>query len=109
MPSKGKDAMWCVVMFDLPTKTKTEVRDANKFRSFLFDIGFCRAQFSVYAQFLPHSSRMLSIVKQIKGNLPRRGEVRIVSITDSQWSKALRFTNQKGVIDDDTPQQLTIF
>lgn len=43
--SKGLKYMWMMVMFDLPTETKLERREASKFRNFLLDSGFSMAQF----------------------------------------------------------------
>ncbi len=101
--------MWCVVMFDLPVKTKNQRREANRFRNRLFDLGFCRAQFSVYVQYFPLAARLSTIVKQVKGELPAGGEVRILSVTDQQWAKAIRFSNHKEQAVEEIPSQLTIF
>jgi CRISPR-associated protein Cas2 len=38
--------MWVLVLYDLPTETKTNMRDANKFRKGLLDDGFSLFQFS---------------------------------------------------------------
>ncbi|MEX3507817.1 CRISPR-associated endonuclease Cas2 [Corynebacterium sp. 32222D000AT] len=109
MPAKGSEPVWCVVMFDLPVKTKKETRDANKFRNHLLDLGFCRAQLSVYVQYFPLASRVAATVKQIKTELPSGGDIRILSVTDAQWSKVIRFSKEKEVPADTTPSQLVIF
>ncbi|WP_369408570.1 MULTISPECIES: CRISPR-associated endonuclease Cas2 [Corynebacterium] len=101
--------MWCVVMFDLPVKTKNQRREANRFRNRLFDLGFCRAQFSVYVQYFPLAARLSTIVKQVKCELPAGGEVRILSVTDQQWAKAIRFSSHKEQAVEKIPSQLTIF
>ncbi|WP_151529578.1 MULTISPECIES: CRISPR-associated endonuclease Cas2 [Corynebacterium] len=109
MPAKDSEPVWCVVMFDLPVKTKNQRREANRFRNRLFDLGFCRAQFSVYVQYFPLAARLSTIVKQVKGELPAGGEVRILSVTDQQWAKAIRFSNHKEQAVEEIPSQLTIF
>nr|WP_255550209.1 CRISPR-associated endonuclease Cas2 [Corynebacterium sp. TAE3-ERU2] len=96
-------------MFDLPVKTKNQRREANRFRNRLFDLGFCRAQYSVYVQYFPLAARLSTIVKQVKGELPAGGEVRILSVTDQQWAKAIRFSNHKEQAVEEIPSQLTIF
>lgn len=101
--------MWCVVMFDLPVQSKVQTREANRFRNRLLDLGFCRAQFSVYVQYFPLASRIATTVKSIKGSIPLGGDIRIVTITDHQWSKALRFSNSKPSDVEEKPSQLTIF
>ena len=87
--------MWCVVMFDLPVKTKSQSKEANRFRNHLLDLGFCRSQLSVYVQYFPLASRIAATVKQIKTALPDGGDSRIVSITDNQWAKAIRFSKSE--------------
>ncbi len=101
--------MWCVVMFDLPVLTKKERREATRFRNMLQDVGFCRAQFSVYVQYFPLASRIASTVKTIKQNLPAGGDVRILSVTDTQWSKTIRYSNSKEDSYEEKPEQMTIF
>lgn len=101
--------MWCVVMFDLPVKKKQERTAATKFREHLYDLGFSRAQFSVYVQYLPLGARLTSIVKQIKTKLPNGGDVRIICVSDHQWSKAIRFSNTETASSEEPPSQLTIF
>lgn len=101
--------MWCVVMFDLPVKTKAQRKSATHFRNTLLDNGFCMAQYSVYVQFLPLASRVHSLVKIIKGELPPGGDVRILTVTDNQWAKTIRFSNSKQEDVEDIPSQLAIF
>lgn len=101
--------MWCVVMFDLPVKTKSQCKEANRFRNHLLDLGFCRSQLSVYVQYFPLASRIASTVKQIKAELPDGGDIRIVSITDIQWAKAIRFSKSEPTQIEEKPAQLLIF
>ncbi|MDC7067981.1 CRISPR-associated endonuclease Cas2 [Corynebacterium pseudodiphtheriticum] len=109
MPTKDSEPMWCVVMFDLPVKTKKQTREANRFRNHLLDLGFCRSQLSVYVQYFPLASRIAKTVKEIKTNLPDGGEVRIVSVTDNQWAKAIRFSKHQEAEVEEKPTQLLIF
>lgn len=109
MPRKGEDDVWCMVMFDLPVKTKAQRREATRFRSQLADLGFGMVQLSVYAQYLPLASRLSALVKAIKANLPAGGDVRILSIRDQQWAGAIRFSNTEPTTPEDKPEQLTIF
>ncbi|AHI23434.1 CRISPR-associated endonuclease Cas2 [Corynebacterium vitaeruminis] len=109
MPRRDSEPVWCVVMFDLPVKTKAERKAATHFRNSLLDIGFCMAQYSVYVQFLPLASRIHALVKSIKQDLPPGGDIRILSVTDNQWSKTIRFSNAKPEQPEDAPSQLMIF
>ncbi len=47
MKSEEARFMWLFVFFDLPVGTKTERRNATRFREFLKDNGFMMLQFSV--------------------------------------------------------------
>lgn len=109
MPAREDDPMWCLVMFDLPTLTKTERREATRFRNLLLDLGFWRAQWSVYVRFTPTAGGSATTVRDIKANLPPGGEVRVVFITDIQWAKALRFSQAVADLSVEKPSQLAIF
>ena len=101
--------MWSMVMFDLPVKTKEQRSCATRFRVLLLDLGYQRAQFSVYVRFSPSVSSILPTVGRIKKKLPAGGEVRIVTVTDKQWATALRFSNAKTETSENAPSQLAIF
>lgn len=109
MSPKAEDAVWSLVMFDLPVQTKAERRHATAFRQLLLDLGYQRIQFSVYARFSPSVSSLIPTIGTIKCNLPEGGEVRILSLTDHQFATALRFSNAAAVEVEGTPSQLAIF
>ncbi len=111
MPSKAhKDGgMWCLVMFDLPVQSKEQRREATAFRNSLLDDGFSMVQFSVYVQYLPLGVNLSRIANTLKSRLPDNGEVRVLPVTDKQWSEAFRFSNGSQQADSETPQQLQIF
>lgn len=103
------DAMWCLVMFDLPVKTAEQRREATRFRNCLKDLGLSMVQLSVYCQYMPRFHMAKHTVGEILGALPDQGQVRIVYVTDKQWSKALRFSNTVSIAQEEAPSQLTIF
>ncbi|MDO4761815.1 MAG: CRISPR-associated endonuclease Cas2 [Corynebacterium sp.] len=109
MPRKGEAPVWCIVMFDLPVGSKRQRKEASRFRNQLLDLGFARAQLSVYAQYLPLASGVSRLAKTIKKELPHGGDVRILSVSDVQWSKMIRFSNAEEAKAEETPSQLTIF
>ncbi len=98
-----------MVTFDLPVETKEQRRQATAFRNLLLDNGYQRAQYSVYVRFSPTAQAILSTVGVIKSNLPTGGEVRIIFVTDHQWTKALRFCDDVASLPERAPTQLTIF
>lgn len=103
------DAVWCLVMFDLPVGTKQERAHATGFRNMLLDLGFDMVQFSVYVRYTPSSGGAKGHVDAICLNLPPGGDVRILHMTDRQWAKALRFSAEEPVEVEEPPQLLTIF
>nr|WP_245532354.1 CRISPR-associated endonuclease Cas2 [Corynebacterium caspium] len=96
-------------MFDLPVKTVTQRRSATSFRKHLLKLGFFMTQLSVYVKYLPATGRSVSLVKSIKQALPTGGVVQILSITDKQWSKSIRFIQKTEVKTEEAPTQLAIF
>jgi len=107
--SESDEPVWSLVMFDLPVKTKMQRKAATDFRNLLLDEGYQMAQFSVYARFSPSVHSILPTIGTIKRNVPTGGEVRILTVTDHQWSRTLRYTNACEDPVDSAPLQLTIF
>lgn len=103
------DAVWCVVMFDLPVKTKAERHEATKFRKLLVDAGYSMIQFSVYGKYSPTTKSNMQIEQFIKAHLPAKGEVRIFHLTDNQWASATRFRSKKRVSNEESPEQFVLF
>ncbi|MFR0557730.1 CRISPR-associated endonuclease Cas2 [Pseudoscardovia radai] len=104
--------MWCVVMFDLPVETKMERRAATQFRDLLLDQGFMMVQFSVYARYTPTLGGNRSSVEFIKKNIPAKGKVRILNLSDHQWAQSFHsYDSQIGNPNDGptAPGALTLF
>ena len=109
MEKKRYDPVWCVVMFDLPTKTMQERREAGQFRKLLLDYGFAQVQFSVYGIYSPSVASNMKVERLIRRNLPATGEVRIFHLTDHQWASATRFRSRKPVKNEESPSQMLLF
>lgn len=108
-PGMADDPMWCVVMFDLPTKTKQERREYQAFRNMLLDNGFVRTQYSIYAKFSPSGVLSQRTIKAIKVAVPPAGEIRILHVSDKQWASTIRFYNAVEEISKEKPDQLSLF
>jgi len=101
--------MWVITLFDLPVDSRQNRRHYTKFHNFLIDSGFVMLQYSVYARALPSPERAKAVENDVIANLPPEGEVRILSITDSQFSRMKLFCKQKRQKVEKQPDQLSFF
>lgn len=101
--------MWCLVMFDLPVKTKLQRHSATAFRHLLIDMGYSMVQYSVYVRYTPTQAGNRSTIQTLKANLPANGYIRVLHISDHQWSSSLRFSNMKREDENETPELFTLF
>ena len=101
--------MWVMVLFDLPTATKSERRIAQQFRKGLQQDGFVMFQFSIYIRFCQSMENSLVHTKRVKSLLPEKGKVGIFSITDKQFGRMEIFHGVKQADPTSVPQQLELF
>ena len=102
-------SMWVLVFFDLPTDTKTERKAASRFRKQLLDDGFGIFQFSIYTRFCASRENAAVHIKRAKNNLPKKGKVAIMQITDKQFGMIELFHGKKEIDPDVPSQQLELF
>ena len=105
----GYRLMWILVMFDLPTDTRPQRKEATKFRNFLLDEGFERSQFSVYARFVNGKEAFSTRVNRIERHLPTAGDVQILNFTDRQYRDIVHFSDQGRKRARRNPEQLVMF
>lgn len=101
--------MWVMVLFDLPTETKKERRDASQFRKKLLESGFMMFQFSIYMRFCQSMENAEMHTKRVKNILPEKGKVGIFAITDKQFGRMEIFHGVKKQETNPPAQQLTLF
>jgi len=89
--------MRLLLFFDLPMITKEERRIYSKFRKYLINNGFTMLQFSVYAKIFPNRTSLTQYIEGLKRNLPTKGSVRIMSVTEKQYEKMLILVGGKTV------------
>ena len=94
----GYRLMWLIVLFDLPVTTKKDRKIASKFRQTLVNIGYEMVQFSVYMKFAYSKEQSETIISQLTQHTPAVGNVKIIRITDKQFSQILH-------LGDHTPRQ----
>lgn len=102
-------SMWVLVFFDLPTETRTERKVAARFRKNLLDDGFAMFQFSIYMRFCASRENASVHIRRTKNNLPKKGKVCVMQITDKQFGMMELFHGQKEVEPEQPSQQLELF
>lgn len=101
--------MWLFVFFDLPTQKKTDRKNYTRFRKSLQKDGFTMMQYSVYTRHCASSESAQVHVKRVKSNLPPKGHVSILQITDKQYGNITNFWGVKTNPLPETPKQLELF
>ena len=102
-------AMWVLVAFDLPTETKKDTRNYRKFVDVLEKDGFSRFQFSIFIRHCPSMENAKVHSKRVKMNLPPKGKVGIIQITDRQFGLMELFVSSKKEEIPQPMQQLELF
>ena len=102
-------SMWLFVMFDLPTSTKSERRRYTSFRKELQRRAFSMLQFSVYARCYPSEDAASRMRVQIQDFIPKRGKVRLLSVTDHQFGKMDSFFGSQFQDVEQPLDQLLLF
>jgi len=79
--------MRLIVLFDLPTKTKTDRRKYSEFRKFLLSKGYLMLQYSVYVKIFGNRDSTINHIEIVKKNVPQKGQIRILMLTEKQFSR----------------------
>ena len=101
--------MWVVVLFDLPTETKKQRKDAHDFRLGMIKDGFLMFQYSFYMRFCPSKEHAQTHRNRVKKMVPKDGFVCILLITDRQYSLMELFRGAVLTGAEPAPQQLELF
>lgn len=101
--------MWLLVLFDLPTETKRDIRAYTVFRKNLIKDGFTMFQFSIYIRHCASIENAEVHIKRVKSFLPEYGKVGIICITDKQFGNIELFFGKKPFAPNAPGQQLELF
>lgn len=101
--------MWVMVLFDLPTVTKKDLREYTMFRKRLMNDGFTMFQFSIYVRYCASMENAEVHRKRVKAILPPFGKVGIMCITDKQFANIELFFGKKPKKPNAPGQQLELF
>jgi CRISPR-associated protein Cas2 len=105
----GARAVWLLALFDLPVVTREQRSHASRFRERLRDDGFVMLQYSVYARPCPNEENARVHFERIRMALPPEGEVRVLTLTDMQFSRMKVFRGASVRQTEKPPVQLTLF
>jgi len=100
--------LWLFVFFDLPVGTKVERRSATRFRNFLKDDGYMMLQYSVYARVARGEDAASKHVQRVTKNLPQRGSVRALQVTDKQYARMRLLLGEAKKNERVAPQQMVL-
>lgn len=78
--------MRLLVLFDLPTVTKSERRAYTVFRRFLLNDGYDMIQFSVYGRIVNGRDAEQKHMQRLVASLPSDGSIRVLSVTEKQYA-----------------------
>lgn len=101
--------MWVLVFFDLPTETKQDRKSYATFRKKMLADGFQMFQFSIYMRHCSSRENAEVHIKRTKANLPDRGHVGIMCITDKQFGMMELYVGHEPAPVRPPPQQLELF
>lgn len=102
--------MRIIVFFDLPVKTKSERREATRFRNFLLADGYHMLQYSVYARVCNGMDAVEKHRVRVRQNLPNNGAIRLLVITEKQYESIdILLGNLTQADEPFQSEQLTIF
>ena len=101
--------MWLFVFFDLPVETKKERKAAANFRKNIMKDGFNMMQFSVYNRHCASDESAQVHIKKTKGNVPEKGQVSILKVTDKQYGDIINIWGAKEKPLPPGPTQMEMF
>jgi len=105
----GWRSMWVIAMFDLPVDTKAARRAYTRFRKDLLEDGFTMMQFSIYIRHCASIDNAEMHASRMGARIPKRGEVRFLTITDNQFSRIKVYFGKMRKEAPIAPSQLQLF
>ena len=99
--------LWVTVLFDLPVSTKKQRDSATRFRNALLNSGFYMVQFSVYMKHVSGREQSETVIKKVTKSCPEYGNVKILRITDKQFSDTIHLGKHEHA--EIIPTQLALF
>ena len=77
--------MRILVMFDLPTGSKSEKKSYAAFRKFLLSDGYSMEQFSVYSRIALDLEHAKTHIDRLERHKPKAGRITVLTLTEKQY------------------------
>lgn len=87
--------MRLILFFDLPQQTDNDRRRYRSFVKNLKELGFIRVQYSVYSRLCIDSSVAKSISREIKLVAPKKGDIRYLIVSESNYNSMIDINDRK--------------
>ncbi len=100
--------MWLIIMFDLPTTDSEARADYRHFHDFLLNEGYLRLQLSVYGRHCATDENGAVHLQRLHAALPPDGEVRVLTLTDKQFSRMQVFFGRMRQRPEPAPEQILL-
>ena len=101
--------MWMFLMYDLPTKSKSQRQVASQFRKSLQNRGFQMYQYSVYIREYSSKEQSDALIRQLQLLVPRGGRTYVLSISNRQFKNIIAFHKANHPADLFEHEQLCLF
>lgn len=101
--------MRLMVLFDLPVSSKSSRRCYQQFHKFLVKDGYVMMQFSVYTRIVNGLDGLEKHLARLRANLPPKGHVRAMSITEKQYESMIFLVGKPTVQEETVGKQLQIW
>lgn len=87
--------MRILLSFDLPMEKSDEKRAYRHFVKHLESLGFVRFQKSVFFKLCLDQQAADSVLRKVRDNLPEKGDVMAIQITEKQFQKTVYFLGER--------------
>lgn len=92
--------MRLILFFDLPTISEKDKFIYSKFRKRLIKSGYMMLQYSVYSKIFNNRDSAVSHISALKKELPEKGSIRIMLVTEKQYSKMEVLIGGRSLIEE---------
>lgn len=98
--------MRLIIFFDLPVVSKADRKAYASFRKYLITNGYLMMQYSVYCKLFANREAAVKHVNLLQRNVPKKGQVRILLVTEKQYSRIEIIvggkSNQEAIVNSDS-------